>query len=149
MPGWEVFDLNIAFFVTPKTMISYLYDDYTVRQGLEKLRIHGFSAVPVISRSGKYVGTVTEGDFLWLMLDSGADMKGLEKKPLSSIIRPEHNPPVRITASMTELIDHSKNQNFVPVIDDNDNLVGIVKRSDLINYYTNHYIAESRAVRFG
>ena len=127
--------MNIAFFLTPKSETSYLFDDYTVRQGLEKFRTHGFSAVPVISRSGAYVGTVTEGDFLWCMVDGNMGMRDLEKIPLSSIIRRDYNPPVRITTSMEELIDHAMNQNFVPVIDDDDNLVGIVKRSYVIGHY--------------
>ncbi len=116
-------------------MTSFLVEDCTVRQGLEKFRTHGFSAVPVISRSGAYVGTVTEGDFLWCMVDGNMGMRDLEKIPLSSIIRRDYNPPVRITTSMEELIDHAMNQNFVPVIDDDDNLVGIVKRSDVIGHY--------------
>lgn len=137
---WEAFDLNIAFFVTPKAMISYLYEDYSVRQGLEKMRKHGFTAVPVISRSGRYIGTVTEGDFLWCMVDSGADMRKLEKLPVSGLIRAEYNPPVRITANIVQLVESSQNQNFVPVIDDNDNLVGIVKRSDIINYFKERHV---------
>jgi len=126
--------LNIAFFLTPKAMITCLYEDFTVRQGLEKLRQHGFTAVPVISRSGRYVGTVTEGDFLWCLVDTGVGLRGIEKLPLSSIVRPNYIPAVRITESMTHVIDQSRYQNFVPVIDDNDNLVGIVKRSDIIAY---------------
>ena len=137
--------MNIAFFLTPKAMISYLYDDCTVRQGLEKLRTHGFSAVPVITRSGRYVGTVTEGDFLWTMVDENATMRELERIPLSSIIRKGHNPPVRITTTVSELMTRSRNQNFVPVIDDDDNLIGIVKRSDVISYYADRNV-ESAAV---
>ena len=29
------------------------------------MRHHGYTAIPVINREGKYVGTVSEGDFLW------------------------------------------------------------------------------------
>ena len=28
---------SILFFLTPKAMCAYLYDDYTFRQGLEKM----------------------------------------------------------------------------------------------------------------
>ena len=50
--------MNIAYLLTPKHRVAYLYDDNTIRQGLEKLRHHGRSAVPVINRKGQYVGTV-------------------------------------------------------------------------------------------
>ena len=61
--------MNIAFFLTLKKDVAYLYDDYTIRQSLEKMKFHGYSSIPVISRTGEYVSTVTEGDFLWYMLD--------------------------------------------------------------------------------
>ena len=65
--------MNIAYFLLPKNRVAYLYDDYTFRQGLEKMRHHGYTAIPVISRDGKYVGTVSEGDFLWRLLSDERD----------------------------------------------------------------------------
>ena len=56
--------MNIAYFLLPKSRIAYLYDDFTFRQGLEKMRNRGYTAIPVITRDGRYVGTVSEGDFL-------------------------------------------------------------------------------------
>ena len=56
--------MNIAYLLIPKHSVAFLYEDNTIRQGLEKLRHHGRSAVPVINRKGQYVGTVSEGDFL-------------------------------------------------------------------------------------
>ena len=35
---------NILFFLTPKAMCSYLYDDYTMRQALERMESAGFAA---------------------------------------------------------------------------------------------------------
>ena len=60
--------MNLAYYLTPKSNVAYLYDDYTFRQGLEKMRHHNYRAIPVISRDGQYVGTVSEGDFLWRLL---------------------------------------------------------------------------------
>lgn len=73
--------MNIAYFLLPKNRVAYLYDDHTFRQGLEKMRHHSYTAIPVITRSGQYVGTVSEGDFLWRLLDDSPDacsMKNLE-----------------------------------------------------------------------
>ena len=50
--------MNILFFLTPKSDVAFLYDDETLRQALEKMEYHKYSAVPVISRSGKYIGTL-------------------------------------------------------------------------------------------
>ncbi len=134
--------MNIAYFLLPKSRVAYLYDDYTVRQGLEKMRYHGYAAIPVISRDGKYVGTVSEGDFLWCLLsDEGGkhstrSLKELEKLRVSDILCEDEEPPVRITVSMEELLSSAMNQNFVPVVDDLGNFTGIITRKDIIRYFS-------------
>ena len=57
--------MNILFFITPKSEVAYLYEDYSLRQALEKMEHYRYSAVPIINRKGQYVGTLTEGDLLW------------------------------------------------------------------------------------
>lgn len=133
--------MNIAYFLLPKSHVAYLYDDCTFRQGLEKMRHHGYTAIPVISRSGKYIGTVSEGDFLWRLLDEGnhrlqsCSMKSLEKLCIRDILRPELYPSVRITVGMEALMNSAMNQNFIPVVDDLGNFIGIVTRKDIIRYF--------------
>lgn len=132
--------VNIAYFLIPKSTVAYLYDDCTFRQGLEKMRHHGYTAIPVITREGRYLGTVSEGDFLWRMLEYSADdekapsMRDLEKLQVRDILK-SSCPPVRITVSMEELLHSAMNQNFVPVIDDLGNFIGIVTRKDIIRYF--------------
>lgn len=134
--------MNIAYFLLPKSRTAYLYDDYTVRQGLEKMKYHGYAAVPVISRTGKYMGTVSEGDFLWCLLcDEGGrhavrSLKDLEKLRVRDILRDDAEPPVRITVSMEELLNSAMNQNFIPVVDDLENFIGIITRKDIIRYFS-------------
>ena len=67
--------MNIASFLLPKAEVAYLRDDMTLRQGLEKLRRSGFSAIPVIDIEDRYVGVVGVGDFLWNAEESGAYMR--------------------------------------------------------------------------
>ena len=63
--------MNIAYFLKTKGEVAYLYEDYTLRQGLEKMRNHGHTAIPVLSGDNKYIGTISEGDFLWFLIDDG------------------------------------------------------------------------------
>ena len=134
--------MNIAYFLLPKKRVAYLYDDYTFRQGLEKMRHHGYTAIPVISRDGKYVGTVSEGDFLWrLVADEGegqqpCSMKDPEQLQVRDILRETQYLPVRITVSMEELLTSAMNQNFIPVVDDSGSFIGIVTRKDIIRYFS-------------
>ena len=124
--------MNIAYFLLPKHSVAYLYDDCTFRQGLEKMRHHGYTAIPVISREGTYIGTVSEGDFLWRLLSkdcedlSAYSMKDMEKLRVRDILRGNNYPPVRITVSMEALLQSAMNQNF------------IVTRKDIIRYFAEH-----------
>ena len=133
--------MNIAYFLLPKNRVAYLYDDYTFRQGLEKMRHHGYTAIPVITRSGQYLGTVSEGDFLWRLLDRESDvrhpvsMKDLEQLHVRDLIQAHNYPSVRITVSMEELVSSALNQNFIPVVDDSGSFIGIVTRKDIIRYF--------------
>lgn len=131
--------MNIAYFLLPKGRVAYLYDDNTFRQGLEKMRHHGYTAIPVISRSGQYIGTVSEGDFLWRILSVDGSqrctMKELEQLQVRDILRSGQYPSVGITVTMDELLDSAMNQNFIPVVDDVGSFIGIVTRKDIIRYF--------------
>ena len=56
--------MNVAYFLKPKSEIAYMYDDFSIRQSLEKFRMCGYVAVPVITRDGRYVGTIASADLL-------------------------------------------------------------------------------------
>ena len=51
--------MNILFYLVPKSEVMYLYDDFSLRQALEKMEYHKYSAVPIINKAGNYVGTLT------------------------------------------------------------------------------------------
>ena len=133
--------MNIAYFLLPKNQVAYLYDDYTIRQGLEKMHRHGYSAIPVISHSGQYVGTVSEGDFLWRLLDADSadtpvrSMKDTEQLHIKDLLREDTYPSVRITITMDDLLQSAMHQNFIPVVDDLGTFIGIVTRKDIIRYF--------------
>ncbi len=136
---WGYF-VNIAYFLLPKVSVAYLYEDFTFRQGLEKMRRNGYSAIPVITRGGQYVGTVSEGDFLWHLLDERMALRSgfranLEQLRIRDILRVDNYRPVRITVSMEELMHSVINQNFVPVVDDTDHFIGIIVRKDILRYF--------------
>ena len=129
--------MNVISLLTPKAQVAYLYEDFTVRQGLEKMRARGYTAIPVLSREGYYVGTVSEGDFLWHILDWGDNsLRAKEKLPLRQVLRPGFNPAVRVDVAMEELLERSMRQSFIPVVDDRGAFVGIVTRQNIIRRLT-------------
>lgn len=126
---------NILFFLTPKALCAYVYDDYTIRQALEKMESAGFAALPILSRRGEYRGTLTEGDLLWAMKNlCYMDMRQAEAHRIMEISRRRDNVPVRVTTSMRDLVERASAQNFVPVVDDKGAFIGIVTRRSIIQY---------------
>ena len=127
--------MNILLFLTPKNDTAYLYDDYTLRQALEKMEFHRYSAISVLDREGRYTGTITEGDLLWEVKNRcGLDMHRAESIPIGEIPRRTCNEPVRVDTTMEMLIEKALNQNFVPVVDDRGCFIGLVKRKAIIQY---------------
>lgn len=129
-------NMNILFFLTPKSEVAYINEDDTLRQALEKMEHHRYSAIPIISKTGRYVGTLTEGDLLWGIKNQyNLDLKGAEKISVMSIHRRLDNRPVKAGADMEDLLGKAMNQNFVPVLDDQKCFIGIITRRDIMRYF--------------
>lgn len=138
--------MNILFFLTPKSEIAYIYEDDTIRQALEKMEYHKYSAVPLLTKDGRYVGTITEGDLLWGIKNQyDLNLKGAEGIPVTTIKRRMDYRPVTAKSKMEDLIDRALNQNFVPVVDDRGLFIGIITRKDIIKYYYEKGVAVEKA----
>ena len=127
--------MNIAFFLTPKNEVVCESLESTMRQVIEKMKHHGYTAIPLIDKHGKYVGTLTEGDLLWKLKNTmNLDFKNTETVKVKDIPRRVKHKSVSISENIESLINLAINQNFVPVVDDEGIFIGIIKRSDIINY---------------
>ena len=79
------------------------------------------------------MGTVTEGDFLWnLIEDYHMDMEAMRKVGVASLRKKWDYKAVSIDANMSELEQYIMNQNFVPVVDGRNVFIGIVTRKQII-----------------
>ena len=112
------------------------------------MKKHGYTAVPVVTDDNIYMGTVSEGDFLWSIVKlrprggkpAEVDIKSLEDINIMDILRKDRNPSVPITATIEDLLTRAMNQNFIPVTDDTGSLIGIVTRKTIIKYCTENGI---------
>ncbi len=128
-------DMKVAFFLIPKNEVVFLTPKTSMRQALERMEHHSYSAVPLVDDRGCYAGTITEGDLLWKLKNSqGLNINGMEKITLKEIACHVKNKPVRIDARIVDLLSAASEQNFVPVVDDQDVFIGIVRRREIIEY---------------
>lgn len=103
------------------------------------MELHKYSSIPILSDDGEYVGTVTEGDMLWYLFHSDiiSNESELRNFPLEKVPRRNDYEPVNASSNMEDLVGKITQQNFVPVVDDCDRFIGIIKRRDVIQYYYN------------
>ena len=133
--------MNILFFITPKVEVEYVYDFYTIRQAMEKMEYHRYTSIPIINKKGEYVATITEGDLLWKIKSRFEDkqddinLKSLENIEINNIDKYNNYKTISINSDMENIVSLAINQNFIPVVDDQNIFIGIIKRSDIISYF--------------
>lgn len=126
--------MNISFYLIPKSDVTYLETEHTTAQALRLIRKRGFQAVPIIDKEGHYVGTISEGDFLWtLMNDYRKDVEAISNKKIGTYRLKWEYKSVSIDAEMSQLRKYIVNQNFVPVVDGRNVFIGIVTRKTIIS----------------
>ncbi|WNS44612.1 CBS domain-containing protein [Paenibacillus sp. MMS20-IR301] len=129
--------MEISSFLLPKDQVAYITSSITMREALEQLENHYYSAIPIIDGEGKYVGTLSEGDLLWKLKNTaGLTFENMSGVTVSTIQRHVHNESVEIHAQMEDMLTLAADQNFVPVVDGSGIFLGIIRRKDIIEYYT-------------
>ena len=137
--------MNIFRFIIPKSLVEYITDDSTVRQGFEKMRFHRYVAIPVIDAEGKYVGMLRNDDILEYFLSAkSVDMKTAEKILFCDIVDRSYSRPLYHHSTMEELFELVKEHNAVPVVDDRECFIGIVLRRDVMNFLLRYYDEEKQ-----
>ena len=135
--------------LTPKQDVLYIYEDFTLRQTLEKWSNQRYATIPVLKRNGEYVGSITEGDILWGMKNlHGLDLEASEDVPISSFPRRRDYKAVTVTTDMRRFLKAAIEQNFVPVVDDRNVFIGMVRRTVLLRELYDKYTTLPTDKRF-
>ncbi len=137
--------MNILFLLTPKTKLEFLYSDSTIRQAMEKVDLYKYSVLPLINRDGTYAGTISEGDLIrFIKNECNFDIKKAESVKLTDV--PKYRPyeAVSVDVNLDDLVNTALNQNFIPIIDDRNMFIGIVKRKEIILHYYNQSNNENK-----
>jgi CBS-domain-containing membrane protein len=127
--------MKVAFFLTPKSDVAWVPTTCTVRQAIERMENHSYTAVPVVNAHGGYDSTLTEGDLLWFMKQHPhVRFEDTERANLAEVTRRMVLKPVDIDAEIEALFDLAIDQNFVPVVDGRQAFIGIVRRRSVLVY---------------
>jgi CBS domain-containing protein len=123
---------NLAFFLTAKSEVLWILESSTMRSAIDRMARAGLTAVPVLDEEGRYVGTVTEGDLLWKVLQSDLSYNDTVCLPISEVPRQRALRAFDVNARLEELLSLAEDQNFVPVVDDRRVFIGIVRRRTIL-----------------
>lgn len=126
--------MNILLFLTPKQEVTFLYEDYTISQALKVMERVRYNAIPIIRRTGQYVGSITEGDLLWRIRGLENGFADASKTPLKGVPHRKDYRPLQASMSVEDLLETSMDQNFAPVVDDRGMFIGIITRKKVISY---------------
>lgn len=126
--------MNILFFLTPKSEVDCVYEDDNLREALNRMESRQFTTIPIINeKTGRYVGTLSEGDLLRdIAKREDTVLKLEEEKPVMKVKRKRDYRCVRASSDMEELVDSAMSQNFVPVVDDTGTFIGIITRKAIL-----------------
>lgn len=127
--------MNIFGILIPKQMLTYLNANDTLDKAVEFMMESTYMAVPVIDDDGKYVGIVSEGDFLRIVMEHGREK--LCDYTVNDIINADKDGYVLNTVTSDEIMDKILDRNFLSVIDDRRCFIGIITRKSVI-MYLNH-----------
>jgi CBS domain-containing protein len=137
--------MKVAFFLTPKADVAWVPLTCTVRQAIERMENHRYTAVPVLNAQGGYDSTLTEGDLLWFLKQHPhVRFEDTERVPLVEVTRRMVLKPVDIDAEIEALFDLAIDQNFVPVVDGRQAFIGIVRRRSVLVYFRERMTATLR-----
>jgi len=127
--------LNVFELLTPKSSVSFILDSFTVRQAVEKMLFHKFTVIPILNSDGEYVGSISEGDLLrFIVAQDGIDKEECESILIKDIDKYRSYKPVKVDASFDEIYEASLIQNFIPIVDDRNVFIGLIRRKEVVSY---------------
>lgn len=129
--------MNALNFLKHKTEVVFIYEDYSVKRAMDEFQVSGYTALPILARDGRYIGSITEGDFLRFLLRYDLiDMEETEQLAVRELPRRSDNLPIMVDARMEDLMQTALQQNFVPMVDGRGIFMGIITRKDILTYFS-------------
>ncbi len=131
--------MNILYCLTPKSEVDFIYDDASLNKAIQIFEKNNFFILPLINKKGRFIGTISTADILGCIKENfDLSIKASAEFPVRSVKRIKEYKAVNGgTTSMEEIVDVALDQNFVPVVDDDYNFIGIITRKTIMNWMYN------------
>lgn len=131
--------MNVAFFLTPKKQLVCANLTSTIRQIFERMRYYNCRQIIILNNKGEYAGVISKDDLIAKINTSPKlEFKDLNKVGILDIVKYMINKPIGIDSEIEDAQSSMKNKNFLPVVDDNNVFIGIVKKEDILNYKSSY-----------
>jgi len=127
---WESETLGDVLRALPQREVIQTQSGESVADAVASLKAHGISQLPVVD-DGKLVGIVTESDLLGKLVDGRATTASSVAEVMFRNVRTAHHTDE--AGTLTGLFDGG----FAAlVLDDDEQLIGIISKVDLVDYLT-------------
>jgi len=126
--------MHMKAMLTPLAGVACLSIGDSVRDAYDQLESHDLAAAPLLDWSGHYVGTITEAD-LRRHVAARPDRALAFGTPLGQVQRRANNPAVTLEHGLGTLAMRACSQGFVPVVDTENRLIGIIDRRRLTDLH--------------
>lgn len=124
--------MTLAFLLTPVADVVWLPLDASIAEAIDSLRAWRYTAVPILDPDGRYAGTVTAADLLFHLVEVGLE------GTLAQVERRREHQAVSVDTDVRAVLAKAADQNFVPVIDSRNVLMGIVTRRAILMHVEQH-----------
>jgi CBS domain-containing protein len=121
--------MSLEKLITPLARVATLVTTDSVRDALGELASHHAAAAPLVDGDGRYAGTLTAAD-LQRHVASG-HRRAAMRTPLRDVAQRAHNPALAVDESLAVLAARACGHGFVPVVDGDGKLLGIIERRRL------------------
>lgn len=128
---------NVAFFLQPKHELAVLNKEANIRQSIEKLENHNnYLEIIVIDDEGRFHGLLSASDVLMAFKkDPKLTFETSHQYKIEDYYKEHNILTVNIDTKADILVEISKIQNIIPVVDGENRFIGIVRRATLLEYY--------------
>lgn len=136
---------HLDHYLIPADELAIFIDTHNSDHVMLLLVNNGYSRVPVITKDKKYVGTISIADIMSYQIKHQLTEWELNQMDIGQMVNTKIK-TIRKEADLTEIMHLLVDYPFLPVLDDDQQFLGIITRrsilkavNSLLHDFTNHY----------